>query len=209
MVLSTPDIAGLPFTIGALVAAGGLAAALSTADGLLVVISAAIAHDIYFRTINPKASLNTRVWLGKSMIVVAAAVAALLALPRLALIAQMVAWAFSMATATFFPIVLLGIFWRRANGPGAIAGMIGGLVVTLVYMAMNYWDPTFNVLGITHLGSGIFGLPVAIILCVVVSLLTPPPPPEIQELVDNLRNPITDDAAMEKYGSGDKRAAAH
>ncbi len=201
MVLSAPDIAGLPYTIGALVAAGGLAAALSTADGLLVVIASAIAHDIYFRVLNPKASLSTRMWLGKSMIVVAAAMAALLALPRLALIAQMVAWAFSMAASTFFPIVLLGIFWRRANGPGAIAGMIGGLVVTLFYMAMNYANPTFNVLGITHLGSGIFGLPVAIILCVVVSLLTKAPPKEIQDLVDNLRNPITDDDTMAKYGS--------
>jgi cation/acetate symporter len=208
VVLSTPDIAGLPYTIGALVAAGGLAAALSTADGLLVVIASAIAHDIYFRTVNPRASLQTRMWLGKSMIVVAATVAALLAIPRLALIAQMVAWAFSMAASTFFPIVLLGIFWRRANGPGAIAGMIGGLSVTLFYMISNYFNPAFNVLGISHLGSGIFGLPVAIILCVVVSLLTPAPSREIMDLVDNLRNPITDDDKMAQYGSGDK-APAH
>ncbi len=198
VVLSTPDIAGLPFTIGALIAAGGLAAALSTADGLLMVIASAIAHDIYFRTINPKASLNTRIVLGKSMIVVAAVIAALLAIPRLALIAQMVAWAFSMAAATFFPVVLLGIFWKRANGPGAIAGMIGGLGVTLFYMFNNYTNPAFNVLGISHLGSGIFGLPVAIILIVVVSLLTKEPSKETQELVENLRNPITDDEGMTK-----------
>lgn len=198
VVLSTPDIAGLPFTIGALIAAGGLAAALSTADGLLVVIASAIAHDIYFRTINPKASLNTRIVLGKAMIVVAAVIAALLAIPRLALIAQMVAWAFSMAASTFFPVVLLGIFWKRANGPGAIAGMIGGLVVTIFYMANNYLNPAFNVLGISHLGSGIFGLPVAIILIVVVSLLTKEPSKEIQDLVENLRNPITDDEGMSK-----------
>lgn len=206
VVLSTPDIAGLPYTIGALIAAGGMAAALSTADGLLVVIASAIAHDIYFRTINPKASLNTRIVLGKSMIVVAAVIAALLAIPRLALIAQMVAWAFSMAAATFFPVVLLGIFWKRANGPGAIAGMIGGLAVTLFYMFNNYTNPAFNVLGISHLGSGIFGLPVAIILIVVVSLLTKEPSKETQELVENLRNPITDDEAMTKMV--DKVAAA-
>lgn len=198
VVLSTPDIAGLPFTIGALIAAGGLAAALSTADGLLVVIASAIAHDIYFRTINPKASLNTRIMLGKAMIIVAAVIAALLAIPRLALIAQMVAWAFSMAASTFFPVVLLGIFWKRANGPGAIAGMIGGLAVTIFYMANNYLNPAFNVLGISHLGSGIFGLPVAIILIVVVSLLTKEPSKEIQDLVENLRNPITDDEGMTK-----------
>lgn len=198
VVLSTPDIAGLPFTIGALIAAGGLAAALSTADGLLVVIASAIAHDIYFRTINPKASLNTRIVLGKAMIIVAAVIAALLAIPRLALIAQMVAWAFSMAASTFFPVVLLGIFWKRANGPGAIAGMIGGLAVTIFYMVNNYLNPAFNVFGISHLGSGIFGLPVAIILIVVVSLLTKEPSKEIQDLVENLRNPITDDEGMTK-----------
>ncbi|NJM07752.1 cation acetate symporter [Candidatus Gracilibacteria bacterium] len=193
VVLSTPDIAGLPFTIGAMVAAGGLAAALSTADGLLVVIASAIAHDIYFRTINPKASLQTRMWLGKIMIIVAAAVAALLALPRLALITQMVAWAFSMAAATFFPIILLGIFWKRANGPGAIAGMIGGLSVTLIYMIGNYFNPAFNVLGITHLGSGIFGMPVAFLLCYVVSMMTPAPSIEIQRMVENLRSPFEND----------------
>ncbi|MEF3275143.1 MAG: cation acetate symporter [Chloroflexus sp.] len=198
VVLSTPDIAGLPYTIGALVAAGGMAAALSTADGLLVVIASAIAHDIYFRTINPKASLNTRIVLGKSMIVVAAVIAALLAITRLALIAQMVAWAFSMAASTFFPVVLLGIFWKRANGPGAIAGMIGGLGVTLFYMANNYVNPAFNVLGISHLGAGIFGLLVAVILIVVVSLLTKEPSKETQELIENLRNPITDDEGMSK-----------
>jgi cation/acetate symporter len=196
IVLSTPEIAGLPYTIAALVAAGGLAAALSTADGLLVVIASAIAHDVYFRVLNPKASLSTRMWLGKVMIIVAAAIAALLALPRLALIAQMVAWAFSMAAATFFPIILLGIFWKRANGPGAIAGMIGGLAVTLFYMIRNYFDPTFNVLGITHLGSGLFGLPVAILLCVVVSLLTPAPSKEIQNLIEHLRDPQEDDETM-------------
>ena len=196
VVLATPEIAGLPYTIAALIAAGGLAAALSTADGLLVVIASAVAHDVFFRTINPKASLKMRMYMGKAMIIVAAAVAALLALPRLALIAQMVAWAFSMAAASFFPIILLGIFWRRANGPGAVAGMIGGLSVTIFYMVMNYFNPSFHFLGITHLGSGVFGLPVAFLLTVVVSLMTAPPPQEIQDLVDELRNPIDDDERM-------------
>lgn len=197
VVLATPEIAGLPYTVAALVAAGGLAAALSTADGLLVVIASAIAHDVYFRTLRPKASVQTRVRLGKAMILVAAALAALAALPRLALIVQMVAWAFSLAAASFFPIVLLGIFWKRANGPGAIAGIIGGLAVCIFYMVMNYLDPSFNVLGISHLGSGLFGLIANFALTISVSLLTKAPSPEIQRLVESLRRPDNEPEAEE------------
>jgi cation/acetate symporter len=197
IVLSTPEIAGLPYTVAAMVAAGGLAAALSTADGLLVVIASAIAHDIFFRTLKPNASLDTRIRLGKGMILVAAAIAALAALPRLALIAQMVAWAFSLAAASFFPVVLMGIFWKRANGPGAIAGMIGGLSVTILYMAMNYLNPAFNILGISHLSAGIFGMPVNFALIYGVSMLTAAPPQEIQDLVDELRHPQEDDELIE------------
>lgn len=209
IVLSTPEIAGLPYTVAALIAAGGLAAALSTADGLLVVISSAIAHDFYYRILNPKASMNTRIWLGKTMLVVAAVIAALLALPRLALIAQMVAWAFSMAASSFFPVVLLGIFWKRCNGPGAIAGMIGGLSVTIFYMYSNYLDPSFNVLGITHLAAGIFGIPVNFLLCYIVSKLTAAPSQEVQDLVDHLRSPELDDELMTNIASGKQAAGAH
>jgi cation/acetate symporter len=189
VVLATPEIAGLPYTIAAMVAAGGLAAALSTADGLLVVIASAIAHDVYYRTVNPKASVQRRVFLGKIMILVGAGVAALLALPRLALIAQMVAWAFSLAAASFFPVLLLGIFWKRANAAGCIAGIIGGLAVTIFYMAMNYTNPFFNVLGISHLGAGLFGMIAAFALIIGVSLATQPPPKEIQDMVESLRRP--------------------
>jgi len=206
IVLSTPELAGLPYTIAALIAAGGLAAALSTADGLLVVIASAIAHDVYYRIINPKASPATRMALGKGLVVVAAALAALAAMPRLALIAQMVAWAFSLAASSFFPIILLGIFWKRANGPGAIAGIIGGMVVCVFYMYNNYLDPSFNVLGITHLGAGVFGLTTNFVLTYVVSKLTAEPSKEIQELVDHLRHPQEDDATMDVL-AGNARAA--
>jgi cation/acetate symporter len=132
------------------------------------------------------------------MVLVAAAIAALAALPRLALIVQMVAWAFSLAAASFFPVVMMGIFWRRANGPGAIAGMVGGLVVTIFYMVMNYINPEFNLLGITHLSAGIFGVPANFLLIYVVSLLTAAPSQEMQHLVETLRHPQEDDELMEQ-----------
>ena len=171
-----------------------------------MVIASAIAHDVYYRIINPKASPATRMALGKGLVVVAAALSALAAMPRLALIAQMVAWAFSLAASSFFPIILLGIFWKRANGPGAIAGIIGGMAVCVFYMYNNYLDPNFNVLGITHLGSGVFGLTTNFVLTYVVSKLTAEPSKEIQELVDHLRHPQEDDAMMDVL-SGNARTA--
>lgn len=190
IVLGTPEFSGLPYTIAALVAAGGLAAALSTADGLLVVIASAVAHDVFYKIINPRARPATRMRLGKLMILIAAYCSAVLALPRLAFISQMVAWAFSFAASTFFPILLLGIFWKRANRAGAVSGMIGGFLTTLVYLWSNYNDPTFNILGISHLSSGIFGMIVNFVLTIVVSKLTAPPPQEIQDMVEQLRNPV-------------------
>jgi cation/acetate symporter len=190
IVLATPEIAGLPYTVSALVAAGGLAAALSTADGLLLVIATAVSHDIYSKVINPNASYGRRFLVSRVMILIGAALSALAAIPRLALIAQMVSWAFSMAASTFFPVLLLGIFWKRANAKGAIAGMIGGLAVCLFYMAMNYTDPRFNVLGLSHLSSGIFGMIVNFTLMVTVSLATEAPPKAVQDLVDSLRIPV-------------------
>ena len=190
VVLATPEIAGLPYTIAALVAAGGLAAALSTADGLLLVIATAVSHDLYSKIINPKASYGARFLASRVMIVVAAALAAFAALPRLALIVQLVAWAFSLAAATFFPVVLLGIFWRRANGNGAIAGMIGGLLTTIAYMFLNYTNPTITILGLSHLSAGIFGMIVNFTLQIVVSLMTAPSPKYIQDMVDQLRIPV-------------------
>jgi cation/acetate symporter len=190
IVLATPEIAGLPYTVAALVAAGGLAAALSTADGLLLVIATAVSHDLYAKVINPNASYGVRFLASRIMIVVAAAAAAFAALPRLALIVQLVAWAFSLAAATFFPVVLLGIFWRRANAKGAIAGMIGGLLTTAVYMYLNYTNPNITVLGLSHLSAGIFGMIANFGLQIVVSLATAPSPKYIQDMVDQLRVPV-------------------
>jgi cation/acetate symporter len=189
VVLATPEIAGLPQAVAALVAAGGLAAALSTADGLLMVIASALAHDIYARTLNPQASLRSRLMLGRVMVFIAAVAAAIAATRRLGIIVQMVAWAFSFAAATFFPVLVLGIFWKRTNGNGAVAGMITGLVVTLSYMLLNLINPDFNILGITHVAAGVFGLIANFAVTITVSKFTPLPSTEEQRLVESLRQP--------------------
>jgi cation/acetate symporter len=189
VVLATPEIAGLPHTIAALVAAGGLAAALSTADGLLLVIASALSHDIYARTLYPGGPARERLLLGRAMVFAAAVAAAFAATRRLAIIVQLVAWAFSFAAATFFPILVLGIFWKRANSRGAVAGMISGLLVTLGYMLLNAWNPDFNILGITNVAAGIFGVPVNFAVTYTVSKLTAPPSAEAQALVEALRQP--------------------
>lgn len=189
IVLATPEIAGLPTTVVALVAAGGMAAALSTADGLLMVIAAAVAHDIYHRTLNPKASLRERLWLGRIMILVAAVLATLTALQRLAIIVQMVAWAFSLAAATFFPILVMGIFWKRATSRGAAAGMLSGLIVTAGYMALTSILPNWSILGISSSAAGIFGIPINALVTWLVSRFDTPPSLETQAMVDSLRHP--------------------
>ena len=127
VVLATPEIAGLPFVITGLVMAGGLAAALSTADGLLLTIANAISHDLYYNVINPKATLLRRLTITKVLLIVTALIAAWVATFRLAIIVEMVAWAFSLAGASFFPALVMGIWWKRANKPGAVAGMLAGL----------------------------------------------------------------------------------
>ena len=126
VVLAMPEIAGLPFVITGLVMAGGLAAALSTADGLLLTIANAISHDLYYNVIDPKASLAKRLTITKVLLIVTALIAAWVATFRLAIIVELVAWAFSLAGASFFPALVMGIWWKRANKAGAVAGMIAG-----------------------------------------------------------------------------------
>ncbi|MCX7222698.1 MAG: VC_2705 family sodium/solute symporter, partial [Burkholderiales bacterium] len=134
IVLATPEIGGLPYVISGMVAAGGLAAALSTADGLLLTIANALSHDLYYKMINPNAPTARRVMISKVLLLVVALAAAYVAAQKPADILFLVSAAFSFAAAAFFPALTLGIFWKRANQWGAVAGMIGGLGITFYYM---------------------------------------------------------------------------
>lgn len=193
IVLATPEIAGLPYVVAGLVAAGGLAAALSTADGLLLTISNALSHDFYYKVVNPRASTHRRLVISKSQLLVVAVVAAWVASLRPDNILFMVGLAFSIAAASFFPALVLGIFWKRANRVGAISGMLVGLVTTLFYVARTH--PFFGGsmdnawFGIAPISAGAFGVLLGFATIVIVSLMTRPPPQEIQNLVDYVRYP--------------------
>ena len=204
IVLATPEIAGLPYVVSAMVAAGALAAALSTADGLLLTISNALSHDLYFKIINPKASNISRVMVSKLLLLAAALLAAYVAAHRPADILFLVSAAFSLAGATFFAALTLGIFWRRANKWGACAGMLAGLGTTFYYMcqtqpwlyALTHSAPlTAEILksniwwDIEPISAGLFGVPVAFAVTIGVSLLTPAPSRQVDELIDFIRIP--------------------
>ncbi len=188
VVISTPEIVGLPGAVAALVIAGGLAAALSTADGLLMVITSSVALDVY-QSLNRRAVTRTLLAIGRATLFLAALLAALTALRQLGIIVELVAWAFSIAAATMFPVLTLGIFWRRANRQGAIAGMLAGLLTIIGAILANWLSPTTAILGISGPASGIFGIIAGLTATVVVSRLTPPPPPATQTLIDALRRP--------------------
>ncbi|MGP4059091.1 sodium:solute symporter family protein [Halobacillus sp. H74] len=188
VVMATPEIAGLGIFVIGLMAAGAMAAALSTAGGLMIAISAALSHDIYFRSVNPQASEEKRLFVGRLSIVLATIAAGLIALNPPGAITQIVAWAFALASGSFFPALLLGVWWKRANGPGVIAGMITGLSVTLGYIfAAKYGG--FTLLGIIDTGAGVFGATAAILANIIVSLMTAPPSQQTQDEVTDLRYP--------------------
>jgi cation/acetate symporter len=189
VVLATPEIAGLPGTITGLVMAGGLAAALSTADGLLLTISNAISHDLYYKIINPQASVSTRVWISKILLVIIALGAATFAaFVKLPVIANTVAWAFSYAASSIFPALVLGIWWRRTTAAGAVAGMIVGLVIS-VYYSFAHFNGAADWFGIDNRSAGLFGIPAAFLVTIIVSLVTPEPSKKLQEFVYSVRFP--------------------
>ena len=188
VVMATPEIANLGMFVIGLVAAGAMAAALSTAGGLMISISSSFAHDIYYRVLKPDASEKQRLLVARISIVVATLLAGVIALNPPGVITQIVAWAFALATGTFFPALVLGVWWKRSNAQGVISGLVVGLTVTLAYIiAAKYGG--FTILGIIDTGAGVFGAIAAFTTNIVVSLLTKPPSQEIQDSVTNLRYP--------------------
>ncbi|MEM7593402.1 MAG: sodium:solute symporter family protein [Cyanobacteria bacterium P01_A01_bin.83] len=190
IVLSTPEVASLAPWVIALVAAGGLAAALSTASGLLLVISSSMAHDVYYRIINPQATEAQRVMVGRIMVGFAVAIAGYFGVNPPGFVAEVVAFAFGLAAASFFPVIILGIFDKRTNREGAIAGMIVGLAFTACYIiGVKFYGMSPWFWSISPEGIGTVGMVLNFIVTYIVSRLTPPPPLEVQQMVANLRSP--------------------
>ncbi len=198
VVLATPEIGGLPYVISGLVAAGGLAAALSTADGLLLTIANALSHDLYYKMIDPNASTARRVALSKMLLLVVALAAAYVAAQKPADILFLVSAAFSFAAATFFPALASGFFWKRATGIAASLGMVAGLGTTVYYMitTQTWMRGIFGVTSpvqlwwdIQPISAGLFGVPVGFAVIILVSFITPAPSRKIQQLVEFVRYP--------------------
>jgi cation/acetate symporter len=198
IVLAAPAIGGLPYVVSGLVAAGGLAAALSTADGLLLTIANALSHDLYYKMIDPNASTARRVAISKTLLLVVALAAAYVAAQKPADILFLVSAAFSFAAAAFFPALTLGIFWKRATGIAASLGMALGLGTTFYYMITT--QPWLRgVFGVTSpiqlwwdiqpISAGLFGVPVGFLVIILVSMVTPAPSKKVQELVEYVRYP--------------------
>jgi len=215
IVLSTPEVARLAPWVIALMAAGGLAAALSTAAGLLLVISSSIAHDLYIHFVDPHAPEKKRLFVGRLMILAAIIAAGFFGMNPPGFVAQVVAFAFGFAAASFFPVILLGIFDKRTNKQGAIAGMVVGLAFTAVYVICTRSDKVFGTatpwmdqwcFGISAEGIGSVGCVLNFIVTFIVSRLTPPPPQSVQDLVENVRVPIGAHKPEAHYDEQDAKA---
>ena len=195
MVLANPEIADLPGWVIALVAAGGVAAALSTAAGLLLVISSSVSHDLLKQTLMPTITEKQELLFARIAAAVAVCIAGLFGIYPPAFVAQVVAFAFGLAAASLFPAIVLGIFSKRVNKQGAIAGMLLGLIFTFVYILyFKFISPELNstenwLLGISPEGIGFIGMLLNIIAAFGVSHFTAPPPVEVQDLVDDIRIP--------------------
>jgi len=195
MVLANPEIAGLPAWVAALVAAGGLAAALSTAAGLLLVISTSVSHDLIKKQFNKDISDKAELRYARIAAAVAVVVAGYFGINPPGFVAQVVAIAFGLAAASFFPAIILGIFYKKMNKQGALAGMIAGLIFTLAYIIyFKIAFPELNIpenwwFGISPEGIGTFGMLINLIVALSVRSFYPDPPEDVQEMVEGIRYP--------------------
>jgi len=195
MVLANPEIAGLPNWVAALVAAGGLAAALSTAAGLLLVISTSVSHDLIKKQINPNISDKKELLYARIAAGFAVIVAGYFGINPPGFVAQVVAIAFGLAAASFFPAIILGIFYKKMNREGAVAGMVVGLLFTLSYIAFfklmfpEYNTPEYWWFGISPEGIGTLGMIINLIVSLAVGMVFPDPPEDVQEMVESIRYP--------------------
>ena len=195
MVLANPEIANLPPWVIGLIVAGGLAAALSTAAGLLLVISTSISHDLLKKNINPNISEKGELWAARISIAVAVVAAGLAGLNPPGFVAEVVALAFGLAASSFFPAIILGIFDKKMNKEGAIAGMLTGIIFTALYIL--YFKPQLGgsglpenyLFGISPEGIGTIGMIINFIVSLIVSRLTKPTPEKIKDLVESIRYP--------------------
>ncbi|BFG73984.1 cation acetate symporter [Paraburkholderia terrae] len=196
VVLAAPEIAGLPYVMSGLIAAGALAAALSTADGLLLTIANALSHDVYYHMVDPEASSQKRVTISKILLLGVALFASYVASLNTGNILFLVGAAFSLAASSLFPVLVLGVFWKRTTRLGAVAGMVAGLVVCIWYIVSTY--PFFTQLtgfvgprwfGIEPISSGVFGVPAGFLVTVLVSLVDQKPDAYTRALVDYIRHP--------------------
>ena len=195
MVLANPDIARLPNWVIALVAAGALAAALSTAAGLLLVISSAVSHDLMKKTLKPSITEKQELFLARISAATAILIAGIFGIYPPAFVAQVVAFAFGLAAASIFPAIVMGIFSKRMNKYGAICGMLSGLIFTATYIIFfKFISPEYNtseywLFGISPEGIGVIGMIINFMIAIIISSISKPPPIEVYEIVDNIRMP--------------------
>ena len=198
MVLANPEIARLPNWVIALVAAGALAAALSTAAGLLLVISSAVSHDLMKKTLKPSITEKQELFLARLSAATAILIAGIFGIYPPAFVAQVVAFAFGLAAASIFPAIVMGIFSKRMNKYGAICGMLSGLIFTATYIIFfKFISPEYNtseywLFGISPEGIGVIGMIINFMIAIIISSISKPPPIEVYEIVDNIRMPEGD-----------------
>ncbi|MEX0835545.1 MAG: VC_2705 family sodium/solute symporter, partial [Nitriliruptor sp.] len=189
IVLANPEIAGLPAWVVGLVAAGGLAAALSTAAGLLIVISSSVAHDVYYKRFRPHATEKQQLKVGRWAMAGGILIAGYFGISPPGFVAQVVAWAFGLAASSFFPAIVLGIFWKRFNARGAVAGLTVGISFTAFYIIATQYAGMETWFGISAEGIGFIGALLNLAVAIPVALSAPPPSARMQELIEAIRYP--------------------